>query len=264
MNTAGESAPTRLHIDCFDWFATTLQALLYAPGDADIAPPPLAGVRLNSPARQAFENLHAAFQVLQAQMETPSAQDFNHVTVLFRLCLDALPQPVPAALSGTPAGWTVGLPGEHEACQEYRRELDRVTRSGQDFSVGLIRIVWNKGENPQDHLPISALIRDSIRSFDDAYALDNGEVVLFLKQTDPAGALHAITRLRDALKTGTRTGSSALKIQSCVAQPNPGDTFSALLQQMDQRLEGEPDRADHILEYFQISPLEEYARNLGG
>ncbi len=154
-----------------------------------------------------------------------------------------------------------GLRSEAVMIPELEKELERRSRRGQPFSVAVLRID-NKEDRGKDTAiqSVSKAVLKTIRSFDDAYFVGNGEFVISLKHSDSNGGLRFVTRFNQALKEDDTTDFT---VSSCVAEPLPGDEIHVLLKNVRADL-------DHICElghggagqYEEVSPLNRFLQTL--
>ncbi len=166
-----------------------------------------------------------------------------------------------------------GLRSRHVMQKDIMREMDRLARRGKAFSIALLRVDdfdevqkgFDAGTVQSLVRFISDMIRCSVRSFDDAYYMDNGLFILSLKQTDTQGGIRALQRLRTELEKK----ESAYKMQdfginlslsSCVAEPLPGDNILELLENLKTDLDECRNESGAVLEYFEVSPLQRYVQ----
>lgn len=156
---------------------------------------------------------------------------------------------------------------------DIKREMARLARQGKQFSVALVRIdglETMKDENSEDvvlgHIKsVADMIRRSVRSFDDAYRLENDEFLLTLKQSTMAGGVKAMERLKRELeeqdliyKRGE--GKVRLSLSSCIAEPLSDDLIEDLLANLRADLDGAEHAGGAVLEYFEMSPLQRFVQ----
>lgn len=151
------------------------------------------------------------------------------------------------------------------------RELDRLARRGNPFCVVLLQIDDHEArfknvpdESLHDVLrQVSAHIKTTMRTFDDAYRLDMSEFVMVLKHTGTPGGAAAANRLRRLLREnpvlidGDSQGLP-VTLSFCVAEPVPGDDIGRLLDNMRQDLSRYDEEGDKALEYVEQSPLKRF------
>ena len=157
--------------------------------------------------------------------------------------------------------------------KDLSRELDRLARQGKPFSLALVRIdnldlirTSNPPEVADECMKtVSAMIKRSMRSFDDAYRLDSDEFALSLKQANMNGGIKALERLKRELEKANVTcmidGVKAyMTLSSCIAEPVPGDNVHELLDNLKADLDQSAKSGGTVLEYFEMSPLQRYAK----
>lgn len=157
--------------------------------------------------------------------------------------------------------------------QDLDREMQRLSRQGKPFSLALVRIDHfeqiekEEGENIKPYLQhIARLIKQSLRSFDDAYRTDDAEFILALKQADVTGGIRALERLKELLELNSYEFTSAnlspnmASLSCCVAEPLPDDSTDALIENMRGDLGGSEKDDDTVLEYYELSPLERFVK----
>ncbi len=145
---------------------------------------------------------------------------------------------------------------------DYTIEMERLTRNGNPFCFALVEIdgfenLKKKSGQAEldDHLKmLGALMKKSMRSFDDAYYTRENEFVMCLKQTDMAGGMAALERLGSFL---ARKGAG-FTISACIAEPPPGEEMDVLLDNLRSDLESRGGKTDVMIEYHDISPLQRF------
>ena len=148
---------------------------------------------------------------------------------------------------------------------DYSKEMERVSRQGKPFSVAVVKIK-NTDEisaNKEEAIKlVSDLIKESMRSFDDAYRINDYEFVWALKQADTGGGMIALKRLENKLKAADLKGAMP-KIISCIAEPAPGDELDQLIENIKSELNSFDDEDAGIIEYMDISPLQRFVKQGG-
>jgi diguanylate cyclase len=161
--------------------------------------------------------------------------------------------------------------------KDIRREMDRLGRHGKQFCLALVRIDGftdiqaNTDQNTAEaYLSIAAkVIRKSMRSFDDAYLMENGHFILSLKQTATPGAVRAMERIQHELSLEKKESDSEiaqnLSLSSCIAEPLPNDVIADLITNLWNDLENyrASEGGGAVLEHQELSPLERYMKNSG-
>jgi diguanylate cyclase len=155
---------------------------------------------------------------------------------------------------------------------DISREMERRARRGNPFSLALIKI--NKfHEDCRGNEPLCApmirkiadQIKDSLRSFDDAYYLGEEYFLLSLKHADLLGSQAALSRLNQAITSAhiptPHDPLEEVSISSVVSEPTPGDKLDDLLNNMKKDLEGINAKGT-VLQYNDISPLQRYLHSM--
>jgi diguanylate cyclase (GGDEF)-like protein len=175
------------------------------------------------------------------------------------------------ALSDSGIDLLTGLRTRKVMNKDIERELERRSRRGRPFCLALARIdhyaAMKDSLSQQDHdaVMISAaeIIKQCIRSFDDAYRLNDGEFLMCLKQTEMSGGSAGLNRLKKLLEEHAPYYSMQgqdvrLSMSSCVAEPQPGDLIEDLITNMRADLDRYGGDAETALEYFELSPLQRF------
>ncbi len=155
--------------------------------------------------------------------------------------------------------------------KDFGREMERLARHGRQFCVALVRIddlaKIKKAHDEQHVLEyvrfVSNIIKQCVRTFDDAYRMDNNEFVLFLKLTDITGSLKAMDRLKGEMEAQETTyklnGQSVdLTLSSCIAAPIQGDDVQKILNNLQEDLGKCATQKGAVFEYYEMSPLQRY------
>jgi diguanylate cyclase len=155
--------------------------------------------------------------------------------------------------------------------KDIERELERRSRRGRPFCLALARIdhyqAMKSSLSLQDHdsvmVAAAEIIKQCIRSFDDAYRLNDGEFLMCLKQTEMSGGSAGLNRLKKLLEEHApyyrmQGQDVRLSMSSCVAEPQPGDLIEDLIVNMRADLDRYGGDAETALEYFELSPLQRF------
>lgn len=159
--------------------------------------------------------------------------------------------------------------------KDIRREMDRLGRHGKQFCLALVRIddfpqiqASRDSDTADAYLSTAAkVIRKSMRSFDDAYRMQDGHFILSLKQTATPGAVRAMERIQHELNLEKAASDSevaqSLTLSSCIAEPLPNDVIADLVKNLWNDLENYNASAggNAVLEHQELSPLERYMKN---
>ena len=164
-----------------------------------------------------------------------------------------------------------GLRNEEAMIKEVTIELERRARRGNPFCLVIGRI--DNYEHIRAHVngdnfdyiitSVAKQVFKCLRTFDDAYRLQNGDFILSLKHTGTAGGTAAINRLRsmveDAdIRVEDEKGKFEVTMSYCLAEPQPGDTVQDLLEYMREDLKTYGDESEAAVEYIDKSPLARY------
>ncbi len=157
---------------------------------------------------------------------------------------------------------------------DMNREMERLARQGKPFSLALVKvdhfdkIVEEEGKKASEYIKhLSRLIKKSIRSFDDAYRVGEGEFILSLKQADITGGIRALERLKELLEAdiynfaSSSLDSKMISLSCCISEPLPYDDIDELINNMKKDFEAADKTEDSVLEYFELSPLQRYIKN---
>lgn len=144
---------------------------------------------------------------------------------------------------------------------ELERELERRSRRGQPFCFVISQIDGeNEKINTQNIIQAAKAIQKTIRSFDDAYIIEDGEFLSSLKHSDQSGGLKFVSRLNKILELEL---DAPFTMSSIVAEPLPGDSIAQLIRGAKDDLKARSiDSAGVTEEYKEISPLGKYLKSL--
>ncbi len=231
-----------------------------------------------------ISNLHSEMfqkaQGLQGHVERtqskPSYKDFHAFVTLyeeFAICVRRLEREI--LLDGNGYDALTGLRHSKFVEQDVTRELSRLARQGRNFCLALVRVDhFNKvkASVSEDEMfgyirLLADLIKLSLRSFDDAYYLENGEYLLCLKQSEVSGGISALERLRKelerhAIKVTIGDDPDVAMSMSCViAEPVAGDLCEELIHNLREDLHSTRQiKTDTVLQYHELSPLQRYVQ----
>ncbi|MDB2683010.1 diguanylate cyclase [Alphaproteobacteria bacterium] len=152
-------------------------------------------------------------------------------------------------------------------------ELERIKRHGKEFCVVMARvglyenIKENAGLDVAETImkTLALLIEGNLRSFDDAYKIDENLFVLSLKQTELLGAMNAIGRIQKSMdeKKVTYPGGEdrrRIVITSNAMQPDLSDKPEGILKALKEGLDNVESDDGRILRYKEESPVDKYIR----
>lgn len=182
-----------------------------------------------------------------------------------------------AMYAGSGLDPATGLRSPKAMEHDLAREMERRSRQGKPFCIALARIdhydrirnIQNDDEHSQMITKIASVIKKCIRSFDDAYYINDSEFVLSLKQTSLVGGNAVIERMKrliiEAELTVIDEGKEfSVTMSYCIAEPAPGDDVDILIENMRSDLERFDDEGsgNTSLEYMELSPLRRYIKDL--
>ena len=157
--------------------------------------------------------------------------------------------------------------------RDFQTEMERFSREGHPFCVGLARIdefediEKNLGREVADELivKISHLIQKSLRSYDEAFRIKRHQFILLLKQSDIVGGQKAFIRLRNILEAAGETykvknKEEAISLSCCVAAPLPDDSFEDLMDNLCFDLDKQIKESGSVLTYQELSPLQRFVK----
>ncbi len=251
------------------WMRAVMVQLFYP--DNSLPPTPEGRPELGD-LNRIYEELHRAGEGLMREGKIPDRKIFEafleladeFIMQLRRMEKDAL-------LAGSGIDALTGLRSAQAMEKDLERELERRARQGKPFCLVLAHIddfgkitTGVPGQQTQEILKsIAAHVRKCLRSFDDAYRLDNGEFVMALKQTETAGGTAAINRLRGFMtKEPVLLGAFPVTLSYCAAEPVPGDKMDQLLAHMRQDLNRYDEGGNTTIEYIEQSPLERFIHGM--
>jgi len=167
-----------------------------------------------------------------------------------------------------------GLRSKKLMVDDIEREMHRLSRQGKKFTLAMARIdkfdqikeYYSQSEHDACIKLVADLIKASIRSFDDAYHLNENEFVLCLKQTDISGGIAAMERLRKELERQKimlqfPDKETPFSLSCCIAEPVEGDRVHELITNLQADLKDTDDREDTVLEFYEMSPLQRYVHD---
>jgi diguanylate cyclase len=155
---------------------------------------------------------------------------------------------------------------------DLAREMERRARRGNPFSVALVKInkfdnEWAKNEDAFRAMirHVSDRMKDSLRSFDDAYYIGDEYFLLALKHADMLGSQAAISRLNRSITSAHITVPGdpleEISVSTVVSEPIPGDDFDKMLDNMKNDLKN-IDSKGTVVQYTELSPLQRYIHSI--
>ena len=274
-----------------DWYAQVLRRIYYPEEytQNDFMQPPqgLKGWLTEISEEEVIEKVtlnhiektyNDMIEMAQEQIRMANAQDqkigvaaFDHFSTIhesFIAILRRLERDLAQADSGLDV--LTGLRSKKALWHDMEREMERLSRRGKPFVLALVqlenhnRIKETQSDEHYRHImaEVVRLIKKCIRSFDDAYRMDDGEFIMCLKQSEQAGGSAAIARLLRFLDETELTYEidgvgHEVELSCCVAEPMPGDEIEELINNMRADLgKYEIDADASALEYIEKSPLQ--------
>ncbi|MEM9469831.1 MAG: diguanylate cyclase [Pseudomonadota bacterium] len=156
-----------------------------------------------------------------------------------------------------------GLRNDTRMIDDLKKEMERIARRDNPFSIVYVRMdqFAETETNDSDLVIVSNNIKKCMRTFDDAYYLQNGYFLLSLKQSDMIGAQAAISRLQQYLIEDNQNTKN-ITLSYCVGEPTPGDDVEKLIENMHADLETYHDEKDVVLKFVEVSPLQRYMEEM--
>lgn len=142
---------------------------------------------------------------------------------------------------------------------DMNKEMQRLSRNGNPFALVLARIDgFESHEESSGVLSIAVdNLKKSMRPFDDAYYLNEGQFLLSLKHSDLTGADAAIARIQHSLSSDENNVQN-ITISCCMAEPVMGDEVFSLLETMKADLNNHASDSEAVLKFLDVSPLERF------
>ncbi len=267
--------------DYMQWF-TKITCSLFCKSNDDNSPPKAISLppsftgfmeqealspSMSSEVMQSLEHLYADLQK-QTEYVSSSPDSYKRLASSYENFLRYL-----IRLSGegdqenSSLDLVTGLRNAKNIKEDMRRELERLLRHGKEFSLVLLRIDnFKKMEqelNMNDLMNIlqavSKGILKSLRSFDDAYYLGNGEILLSLKQTKMPGGKQMLRRLRKDINDVAPEGTAKIPFSASIAEPAPRENIKKLIDHLREDLCYYKEKGSVIAEHSSLSPLQRYA-----
>ncbi|MAZ76175.1 MAG: hypothetical protein CMH31_02615 [Micavibrio sp.] len=170
-----------------------------------------------------------------------------------------------SAAEGAGMDEKTGLRSQKVMEDDLKKEIERVARQGSPFSLVLTRIDNYLSFEDKDSVIELTVdnIKKCMRTFDDAYYMDDGVFLLSLKQADMIGAQAATTRLQNFIKTDEKNRDE-VTLSYCMSEPVSGDEIDELVNNMKADLESYDDEEDVVLKFIESSPLQRYIDEING
>lgn len=167
------------------------------------------------------------------------------------------------ALDGSGLDEETGLRSAKTIEDDLKKEMDRLSRQGNPFSLVATSINFFAAAPDQNAALKIAVenVKRCVRSFDDAYYLGNGNFLLSLKHADIIGAQACVNRLQQYLRED-ENNSGKMTMSYCMAEPVPGDNAKTLIANMLQDLSDHMNEADVTLKFLEMSELERFVNKM--
>lgn len=278
-NTAQFAELHRITDVYIGWFASVCHAVAYPESADGINEIPKAFVEwINGGAVDDFDSVvldeikgsynameqHAfpVLEYLKSGEGRPESDVFEQFKVHFDGFLNRLRRSEKdSAIDGSGIDELTGLRSRSVLDQDMKRELDRLSRQGNPFSL-LMTKVDNFDESNQESVQLAvSVIKQCMRAFDDAYYLKDGQFLIMLKHADLIGAQAAVKRLQNAMLE-KQEQSQNITMSYCMSEPIVEDDVQETLNNMQQDLVSHAGESDSVLQLKEISPLERYVNNL--
>jgi diguanylate cyclase len=273
--------------DCTEWFMQLVRHVSYPGKTKAVGKPASLGAWIDAAERDKFQpevikKLKSIYRDLVAQAESLAAQagktkappeykDFDKLITCYEEFIDHVRRlERDCLLENSGLDPLTGLRSTAVIRKDFKREMERLARQGKPFSLALVKIDNLDSSDNDESIKeavraVAGLIMRSLRTFDDAYRLENNEFMLALKQADMTGGIQALERLRKELikqdaEIVVKGKKTPLTLTSCIAEPMPGDEFDDLLDNLrvDLAAIGKDDGA--VFEYMEMSPQQRYLK----
>jgi uncharacterized protein YkuJ len=192
--------------------------------------------------------LKALYHNLASASPSHSLKDFADAHRDFMKALRASEKSILSGGEGLRDAET-GLATMERLEKDYETEMERFSRNGIAFCTALL-IPDNQN---MDLATLTAVALKSKRHFDDVYRVSDNEFFIMLRQTDMAGAMAAITRLKSMLAE-----QKDETVSVCLAEPVEEEGLKEVLEKLRFDLEKVEDRENLLIEHQDISPLQRY------
>lgn len=165
-----------------------------------------------------------------------------------------------------------GLRSAKLMAEDVSRELERRARRGNPFSLALLKInnfkdEWRTNEDSFRAMivKIADQIKETLRSFDDAYYMGDEYFLLSLKHADMLGSQAALGRLNGLISAAHIPAPDdpieEISASTVLSEPLPGDSLDDLIANMKRDLAG-IDEKGAVLQYNDLSPIQRYIHSI--
>ena len=214
---------------------------------------------------EGYKNLKASFEASSDQgvIQTHYASFFSSLTAFYEKVIEK------------DAGYDIltGLKSESAVQRDVEREMEKLQRYKKPFSIGMLRIDgFGEGGLHLDakqvlrcRLAVSDVLQYTLRSFDDAYAMQDGTFLVCVKEASNVDGMRALERIRDEVAVrkisydlGKEDG--ALTVSCISAEPLEREEIGQTLEYLRQELNNNLDKKSQVLAYHEVSPIERFAK----
>lgn len=205
--------------------------------------------------------------------ERPPLSEYNELSRYYEEFIQAMRQiELDQAIENSGYDEKTGLRSVKVMETDIVREMERRARRGNPFSLALLKINNYKEDwrGKKDLcasmvLRISDSIKQSLRSFDDAYYLGDEYFLLSLKHADLMGGQAALARINQFVTAAHIPSPDdplvEVSVSSVICEPAKGDRLEDLVLNMKKDLEG-IDQKGTVLQYNEMSPLQRYLNSM--
>ena len=164
-----------------------------------------------------------------------------------------------------------GLKNNTSVKADLAIEMERLSREGAPFCLGLVRIddfekieaTLGPEQGSNIIKTVSELIKQSLRSYDDAYRVSRDHFILCLKQSDINGGQKGLERLRDIMEKSREVyaldgNEHLISVSCCVAALLPDDNIEDLIDSLYVDLDGQIKDHGSVLTHQEMSPLQRF------
>ena len=205
-------------------------------------------------------DLHAHVEKMLATNSKPELESFDTFLNYYEDFTERIARfDIDSVLSDFGVDIITGLRSATVIIPDLERELERRARRGHPFSIVLCQIDKPDASRLAAQIEKSArAIKTCMRNFDDAYLSGKNEILVSLKQTDNAGALRFVERLKEELNNE----QADFTMSFCAAEPMPGDDLRGLINNVRSDLQEIASSGEGAGEYEEISSLQRFIKTI--
>ncbi len=214
---------------------------------------------------------------VSASKTLPPFEEYNRLAILFdeftgrlrRMERDFL-------LKDSGIDLLTGLRTRDAMEKDVQVEMERFNRQGSPFSIAVVSIddfaelkkILPPPQMDECIRHAASLIKKCMRSFDEAYRLEDGAFVMVLKQTEASGAIKALNRIKTDPDAGRffyemNGQKKFISLSSCIGEPGRGIDISGFIANMRDDIRGYDVKGWAVLEHNELSPLQRYIKDNG-